>query len=133
MEKISHLGVKYLLVVFLQKLNDTHVILKRYLLSLRKEVDVGHITTRSLKCSNDVLGQRDRVELEVRLEEKVDDVVSTPFARLLQRCSVKMMSQESTDCGMMYLSLTHNWNIRFKTLAASSSFSFFPVSWLKSS
>lgn len=56
MSKIAQLGVKYLLVVFLQKLNNTHVILERYLLRLRKEVDVGHITPRSLKCSNDVLG-----------------------------------------------------------------------------
>lgn len=73
-------GIKYLLVVFFQKLNDAHVILKRYLMGFRERLDIRYITSGSLKSSDDVLGQCHRVKFEVGLKQKVDDIIDAPFA-----------------------------------------------------
>ena len=73
-------GIKCLFVVLFQKLNDAHVILKRYLMRFRKRLNIWHIAPRSLKGSDDVLGQCDRVQFKVGLEQKVDDIINAPFA-----------------------------------------------------
>lgn len=49
-------------------------------MGFRERLDIRYITSRSLKSSDDVLGQCDGVKLKVGLEQKVDDIVNAPFA-----------------------------------------------------
>lgn len=80
MSRYKRNGIKCLFVVLFQKLNDAHIILKRYLMGFRERLNIWYIAPRSLKGSDDVLGQCNRVQFEVRLEQKVDDIINAPFA-----------------------------------------------------
>lgn len=47
---------------------------------LWKAGNIWHIATSSLECSDDVLRERDGVELKIGLEKEVDNVVRPPFS-----------------------------------------------------
>ena len=67
-------------IVFLEKTQDSLVVLKGHLLGKREVFKLWHISPARGEGLEDILGQTCRVEPEIGLEEKVDDVVDAPLA-----------------------------------------------------
>lgn len=75
-------------ILFLEKPNYSYVVFVGDAMRSWEGVEAGYVTCCSREGAEDVLGKADGVELEVGFEEQVGDVVETPFARLLNWCSV---------------------------------------------
>ena len=57
-------------------------------MGLGEGIERWHVASIRLNCLEDVLRQADGIQLEVCLEQQIDDVVDTPFSRLLKRGSI---------------------------------------------
>ena len=77
----------HLNVIFFQEVNDSDVVFKSHLVRHREDIQIRHIASIRLDCFEDVLRQTNRIQLEIRLEQQIDDVVNAPFSRVFKWCS----------------------------------------------
>lgn len=71
-------------VVFLQERYDADVVLECHDVRLGELRESRHVARGGVQRAEDVFAEGDGIEFEVGFEEKIDDVVGTPFAGFLE-------------------------------------------------
>jgi hypothetical protein len=124
----------HLNVIFLQEINDSNVVFERHLVRHGEDIQIRHITSIRLDRLEDILRKTDGIQLEVGFEQQIDNVINAPFSRVFKWCSeTQSVKVDEEYLGIADLSARQIWNILLSCRAASSSFSFFSASELKSS